>query len=561
MESFKNSELQKEFKEVPELSECYEFQLLIKHILESGVRYAPKQEIVYRGIRRHTYSDLYKRVHKLANALEELGAKKGSKIAVLDWDSHRYLECYFAVPMMGAILHMVNIRLSPEDILYTMQHAEDDIVLVNKDFVPLIEKLKDKLPTVKKYVILTDDEMPETSLTDIEYEEMLKNASSNYEFPDFDENTIATLSYTTGTTGRPKGVTFTHRQLVLHTIGVGMALCGWNTILGEPILRADEVYMPLTPMFHVHSWGVPYMATLLGYKQVYPGRYDPKIIIKLIKEEGVTISHCVPTILQMIVDNLPEGVRLDGWKVIIGGSKLPKGLALRAREKGIVAIAGYGMSETCPILTIGFIKPELKDLSEEEKVEFSIKTGFPVPFVYLRVVHEDWSDVKPDEKDMGEIVVRAPWLTREYLKDPEKTKELWAGGWLHTGDIAVMDEYGYVTIVDRLKDVIKSGGEWISSLTLENLLSLHPKVKEVAVIGIPDEKWGERPLAVIVPMPGEKPTEEELRQHLMKFVEEGKITKWAVPDRFVFVEEIPKTSVGKIDKKVLREKFKKEFGG
>ena len=530
----------------------YDYQLLIKHILESGVNYAPKQEIVYRDKVRYTYRDLYERVRRLANALEELGVKKGTKVAVLEWDTHRYLECYFAIPMMGAILHTVNIRLSPEDILYTMNHAEDDIVLVNKDFVPLLEKLADKLTTVKKFVVLTDDEMPETSLTDIEYEEMLKNASKEYDFPDFDENTMATLLYTTGTTGRPKGVWFTHRKLVLHTLSVAVTLCGLRSI--GRVTGDKEVYMPLTPMFHVHAWGIPYVMTLLGYKHVYPGRYEPPLIVDLIKKEGVTISHCVPTVLQMVLDCVPEGEKLEGWKVVIGGSKLTKGLAMRAREKGVITYAGYGMSETCPILTIATLKPHLLDIPEEQKIEYSIKTGIPIPLVYLRVVHEDFTDVKRDERDMGEIVVRAPWLTEGYLKDEEKTKELWANGWLHTGDIAVVDEEGYVTIVDRLKDVIKSGGEWISTLTLENLLSTHPKVKEVAVIGVPHEKWVERPLAVIVPE-GEKPTEEELRQYLMKFVEEVKITKWAIPDRFVFVDEIPKTSVGKIDKKVLKQKF------
>ncbi|MET1124557.1 MAG: fatty acid--CoA ligase [Archaeoglobaceae archaeon] len=539
------------------MSEAYNYQLLLKHILESGVTYAPKQEIVYRDLVRYTYSDAYERIHRLASALEELGVKKGTRVAVLDWDSHRYLECYFAIPCMGAVLHTVNVRLSPEDILYTMQHAEDEVVLVYKDFVPLMERLADKLDTVKHYIVMTDDTMPETKLTDIEYEEMLKKASKNYEFPDFDENTMATLSYTTGTTGRPKGVWFTHRKLVLHTLCGCIAMSGLRSPLR---LTGDkEVYMPLTPMFHVHAWGIPYMMWLMGYKHVYPGRYEPQMIAKLVLTEGVTYSHCVPTILQMIVDNLPEGFKFPGWKVLIGGAKLPEGLAMRAREKGIYTMAAYGMSETCPALTGAFLKPHLLDLPEEEKVKLSVKTGIPFPLVYVRVVKEDMTDVKPDGKEVGEIVVRAPWLTESYLKDEEKTRELWAGGWLHTGDLAVVDEEGYLMIVDRLKDVIKSGGEWISSLTLENLLSLHPKVREVAVIGVPHEKWGERPLAVVVPMPNAELTEEELRQHLMQFVENGTITKWAIPDRFVFVDELPKTSVGKIDKKVLRQKFAEQF--
>lgn len=532
------------------MSYAYDYQLLIKHILEYGVNYAPKQEIVYRDLHRYTYKDLYNRVHRLASALEELGVKKGTRIGVLEWDSHRYLECYFAVPCMGAVLHTVNVRLSPEDILYTIQHAEDEVILVYKDFVPLMESLKSKLPKVKHYIVMTDDKMPETNLTDLEYEEMIKKASKDYEFPDFSENTMATLSYTTGTTGRPKGVWFTHRKLVLHTLSGCIAMTG----IRSPLRLKDdkEVYMPLTPMFHVHAWGIPYMMWLMGIKHVYPGRYEPMMIVKLVLTEGVTYTHCVPTILQMIVDNLPEGFKFNGWKMLIGGAKLPEGLAKRAREKGIYTMAAYGMSETCPALTGAFVKPHLLDLPMEDMLKMSVKTGIPFPLVYVRVVHDDFKDVEKDEKDMGEIVVRAPWLTDSYLNDEEKTKELWAGGWLHTGDIAVMDKEGYVTIVDRLKDVIKSGGEWISSLTLENLLSLHPKVKEAAVVGVPDEKWGERPLAVVVPM-NENLSEDELRNHLLKFVEQGVITKWAVPDKFLLVKELPRTSVGKIDKKNIRK--------
>jgi fatty-acyl-CoA synthase len=491
---------------------------------------------------------MYERVHRLANALKDLGIKKGDKVAVLDWDSHRYLECYFAIPMMGAIMHTVNVRLSPEDLVYTMNHAEDDLVLVYSDFVPLIESVRDKL-SVDRFVLLKDGDY-KTDLTDLEYEELLGQADSHYDFPDLDENTVATMSYTTGTTGRPKGVFFTHRQIVLHTFGLITAFTSYDT---PTRIGSSDVYMPLTPMFHVHAWGVPYMTTMLGNKQVYPGRYEPQMILKLVLEEKVTFSHCVPTILNMIVTAMPEGFKLPGWKMVIGGSKLNKGLAQRAIEKGINVMAGYGMSETCPLLTAANLKPELKDV--EDEVDYLIKTGFPVPLVYVRVIKDGWIDVKPDEKEMGEIVVRAPWLTQAYYKDEEKTKELWEGGWLHTGDIAVVDKYGYLTIVDRVKDVIKSGGEWISSLTLENLASLHPAVLEAAAIGIPDEKWGERPMLILKVDDKTKISEDDIRKHMEKFVEEGKITKWALPDKIVFVEEIPKTSVGKINKRVLKEMF------
>ncbi|MCS7130457.1 MAG: fatty acid--CoA ligase [Archaeoglobaceae archaeon] len=532
----------------------YEYMLIIKHILETGVNYAPNQEIVYRDLRRYTYSELYERVCRLANALEDLGVKKGTRVGVLEWDSNRYLECYFAIPMLGAVLHTVNIRLSPDDIRYTINHAEDELLLLNSDFLPVIESIKGELSSVKNFVIMTDQEMLENNLTDLEYENMLKKKSKKYEFPELDEKEMATLFYTSGTTGRPKGVWYSHRQLFLHTLASAVWLTGWRSSLR---LKGDnEVYMPLTPMFHVHSWGYPYVATLLGLKQVYPGKYEPAKIIKLIQEERVSFSHCVPTVLQMVLDNLPPEARLDGWKVIVGGSKLPLKLAIRAKEKGITTITGYGMSETCPNVIYASLRPHMVNLPEEKKLEYAVKTGIPYPLVYARVVHEDFSNVKKDGKDMGEIVLRAPWLTNGYLKDEEKTKELWTGGWLHTGDLAVMDEEGYITVVDRLKDVIKSGGEWISSLTLENLISLHPKVKEVAVIGVPNEKWGERPMAVVVPTPGQDLTAEELKEHLMKFVEQGVINKWAIPDLYKFVTEIPKTSVGKLDKKVLRQKYR-----
>jgi fatty-acyl-CoA synthase len=528
---------------------AYNYQLLIKHVLESGVSYAPNQEIVYRNLLRYTYKDLYTRVQKLANALEKLGVKRGSKVAILDWDSHRYLECYFAVPMMGAVLHTVNVRLSPQDISYTMQHAGDEVVLVNKDFLGLVESIRDELPTVKRYVVMADDDW-QTPSSEIEYEEMLRKASSNYNFRDFDENTTATLFYTSGTTGKPKGVYYSHRKLVLHTLAIGLALAGYRDGIS---FRSDDVYMPLTPMFHVHAWGYPYLATLLGVKQVYPGKYEPRLIIELIKREGVTVSHCVPTILDMVLSELGEE-KLEKWKVNVGGSRLPKSLALKAMEKGIRVMGGYGLSESCPVLTISKMKSELSDW-EEKKIDYQIKAGIPIPLVYLRVIHDNWTDVRADERDMGEVVVRAPWLVEEYLKDPERSEMLWKGGWLHTGDIAVVDEHGYLTIVDRMKDVIKSGGEWISSLTLEELLSLHPKVREVAVVGVPDEKWGERPLAVVCAVAGETLAEDELRNHLMKFVEQGRIKKWMIPDKFAFVDEIPKTSVGKLNKKALKEMF------
>jgi len=539
----------------------YEYPLIIKKLLTQTLYRQPPTEIVYRDVSRYGWMKFYERIQRLANALESIGVKRGSKVAVMDFDTHRYLEAYFAIPMMGAILHTVNIRLPPEQILYTVVHAEDDVILLRDEFLPIVESVAGALPTVKAWVIMSDTgAMPSTSLKPVYYyEDLLKSVSSHYDFPDFDENTEATLFYTSGTTGLPKGVHFTHRQLVLHALSVALMLSAYPSTAN---ITSKDVMMPLVPFFHVHSWGLPYVAAMAGNKIVLAGRYDPKIILELIKKENVTFSHMVPTILHMIV-NHPEVENyrdyLKNWKVVIGGAALPKALALKAMQLGIKVLAGYGLSETAPVLTIANPREDMLDWPTEKLIDMIIKTGIPIPLVELRVIDSEGKDVPRDGKTVGEIVVRAPWLTKDYYKDPEKTKELWSGGWLHTGDVAVIDEYGYVKIVDRIKDVVKSGGEWISSLTLEDLIALHPAVSEVAVIGVPHPRWGERPIAIIVPKKGVQLTEDELRKYLEKHVESGKITKWWIPDKFIFVNEIPKTSTGKIDKKVLREQYKTSF--
>ena len=531
----------------------YEYQLLLKHLLEHGVRWYPQQKIVYRDRFEYTYEDMYRRVLRVGAALQQLGVQPGTKVGVIEWDSHRYLEMYFGIPGVGAVLHTINPRLAPADIAYTIEHAEDEVLIFHEDFLPLVEKIAPQLTTVKHYILITDkDKPPQTALTDLEYERWIHSVTPLSELPDFPETTQATTAYTTGTTGRPKGVFFNHRQLVLHTLVGAVSL----SALADSPVNKHTVYMPLTPMFHVHAWGIPYLMTMLGVKQVYPGRYEPEMLLKLVVGHKVTFSHCVPTILQMIVTAEPvKQFDLSHWTVVIGGARLTKGLAQQARELGIKVFAGYGMSETAPVLTLALLKPFMAEWDEDRKLDYLIKTGVPVPLVKLRVVNERGEDVAWDNQEKGEIIVRAPWLTPGYTKDPERSEELWRGGWLHTGDVAVVDEYGYVQIVDRLKDVIKSGGEWISSLELENLLSLHPAVQEAAVIGVPDEKWGERPLAIVVLKPGQSATGEDLKAHLQKYAEEGIITKWAIPDRYEFVDSLPKTSVGKIDKKVLRARY------
>ena len=546
-------------RKISKAPSAYSYPLLIKQLLLTPILYAPDQEIVYQDKVRLTYREFYKRIHRLASGLKSLGVKPGDTVAVLDWDSHRYLECFFAVPMMGAILHTVNVRLSPEQILFTMNHAEDDVVLAHGDFIPMLEEIAGRLQTVHSYVLIEDGkDAPSTSLPiSSEYEKLLLGADENFDFPDFDENAQATTFYTTGTTGDPKGVYFSHRQLVLHTLAVSVATAG---LTAPGRFQSGDVYMPITPMFHVHAWGFPYVATLLGAKQVYPGRFVPERILELIKREKVTFSHCVATILHMLINHpLAKEMDLRSLKVNTGGMALPRGLAKTALEMGIELFHGYGMSETCPILTLANMKPHMMDWDMERQLDVRTKTGFPIPLVDLKITDQDGAFLPMDGGSQGEITVRTPWCTQGYFKNQDKSEELWQGGRLHTGDVADMDPEGYVQIKDRLKDAIKTGGEWISSLELESLLSRHEAVSESAIVGAPDEKWGERPVALVILNPdfNDKVSEDDLRAFMMEFVKQSIISKWAVPDRFHIVEEIPKTSVGKLNKKMIRENMQK----
>ena len=539
--------------------ENYQYPLIIKKLLNTPLINSPDREIVYSDRHRYTYIDLNERIGMLANGLAKLGIKPGDTVAVFDYDSHRYLECFFAVPMMGAVLQTVNWRLSADQIRYTINHAGAKVIIINSDFIPLLETIRQKLDTVKTLITIVEDEsQPDTKLTpDAEYEDLLNSVSSSYAFEDLDENTKATTFYTTGTTGPPKGVYFTHRQLMLHTLSVAVT-CGCYHTIGR--FRSDDVYMPLTPMFHVHAWGFPYVATLLGVKQVYPGQYEPQKLLRLIQKEHVTYSHCVPTILQMLLSSPAlEEVDLSSWKVTIGGARLPKGLAKAAQDLGVEIHAGYGMSETGPVMSTAVPKEHMLNWEEDKQLDVMIKTGKPIPLAEIEVVDADDNRLPHDGQSTGEVVMRSPWLTQGYFKEPEKSKELWRSGWLHSGDVGYIDEEGYLQITDRIKDVIKSGGEWISSLDLENLMSQHVAVLESAAIGIPDEKWGERPLMIITLKPEYqgKVTPQELKQFLKQFAAEGKIPKYGVPEKFVFMDSIPKTSVGKLDKKVLRKDYAK----
>jgi fatty-acyl-CoA synthase len=535
--------------------EAYPYPLLIKQLLHTSIATASEQEIVYRDRSRYSYGTFHGRLGRLANVLESLGAGSRTVVAVMDWDSHRYLECYFAVPMMGAVLQTVNVRLPPRQVLLSLCDTRAEVILVHRDFVPLLAGIFAQLEGIKAVVLLEDEPSGEPLPQWVrgEYESLMAAASGGHAFEDFDERALATVFHTTGTSGRPKPVCFSHRQIVLLALAGAAALGG--SAHGQA-LRHDDIYMPMTPMFHVHAWAVPYVATLMGLKQVYPGRYIPEELIALRLRERVTFSHCVPTILQMLLKAARRSEDLDGWKIIIGGAMLPPAMAGEALRAGIDIFCGYGMSETGPSLTISRLPEPSSRLSQRSEIEARCCAGVPLPLVDLRIVDGEGRAVAAGSPEAGEIVVRAPWATGGYLGDPQASARLWQGGYLHTQDIGTIDRQGRLRITDRIKDVIKSGGEWVSSLELEALFASHPDVLEAAVLGVPDVQWGERPIALIVPRGAEHADlVAELQGLVEQHVASGALSKYAVPNRILLVQSLQKTGVGKIDKRALRERY------
>lgn len=522
---------------MPQAPETYTMPLTIRHLLDGGEQSHQDQEIVYRDAFRMTYRELHGRIGRLAAVLSHLRVDQGTVVAVLDWDSHRYLECFFAIPMLGAVLQMANVRLSPAQLRFTLMDSGAELLLVHRDFMPLVDTMLADLPTVHTVVLIADgDPAPIPSSTAGEYEQLLETTHTPFEFVDFDEEAVATTFYTSGTTGLPKAVAFTHRQLVLHTLAVAAAVAS----AAGPGLRSGDVYMPLTPMFHVHAWGFPYVATMLGVKQVYPGRYDADAILRLREREGVTFSHCVPTMLRMLIDAASaSGRRLDGLHLLIGGSALTNELQASATALGATPVNAFGMSETGPVIAIDQLG--------------GCRTGTTVPLTRLRVVDEVMNPVAADDVEMGELVLRAPWLTSSYPGAPDASTALWRGGWLHTQDLATIDRRGSIVIRDRLKDVIKTGGEWVGSLALEGLIASHPDVVEVAVVGVPDPKWQERPVATIVSRADVGPTIDDINAWLRPSVDDGTLSRYALLDAVVLTEALPRTSVGKVDKRTLRD--------
>ncbi|PKN85960.1 MAG: fatty-acid--CoA ligase [Deltaproteobacteria bacterium HGW-Deltaproteobacteria-1] len=527
--------------------------LLLTNFMQHAARYYPTKEIVSvyaTGTFRYTYDDWYKRTSQLAGALRSLGIKKGDRVASFSLNNHRHMELYFGVPCMGAVLHTLNIRLSVENLVYIINHAEDRILFIDEDVYFLIEPFKDQLKTIEKYVIMSQSGvMPQTSLSPVVlYDDLIKDFPETYDFPiDRDENEPCLICYTSATTGDPKGVVYSHRGLVLHSFATGVALG----------VQETDCSLHIVPMFHANAWGAPFACTMRGLKQVLPGRQilDMATLCRIIAEEKITFSCGVPTIWIMLHSYLESGGAHDFSSIrylFSGGSAMPRHL-IESYEKqyGVMMAQGYGATETSPVVTLSVPKSSMETMSIDEKIDIRATAGMPIPGLDVRLVNtETGKDVLMDGKEMGEILVRGPWIASEYYKDPKQTAITFPDGWFHTGDIGTMSKEGYISLVDRTKDLIKSAGEWISSIDLENAIMGFSKVLEAAVISLPDDKWQERPLACVVPQPDvvKTITKEEIQDYL-----KDKVAKWWIPDEIVFMQELPKTSVGKFNKKKLRE--------
>ncbi|MEF7565088.1 long-chain fatty acid--CoA ligase [Bacillus infantis] len=529
--------------------------LTMTQMIKRAEKYFSKKEVVSRtgsGFHRFTYRQIAERTKKLAAALESIGVERGDKVGTLAWNHHRHLEAYFAIPCSGAVLHTINIRLSPQHISYIINHAEDKVLLIDPDIVPLIEKCQQELSTVKAYIIMGDEgQLPETTLSPVyHYEEFLETGRSDYEYPDdLDENSPAGMCYTSATTGNPKGVIYSHRGIVLHSMALGMA--------DSAAVSEKDIAMPVVPMFHVNAWGLPFAAVWFGTSLVMPGPYfTPKLLAELVQSEKVTITAGVPTIWLGLLKELDENeYDMSSLRSILcGGSAAPKGMIKAFEQKHkIPFMHAYGMTETSPLVVISTLKSYQEELSVEEKLDIKAKQGILVPGLEMKAVGKD-GEVKWDGKEMGELAIRGPWIASEYYKD-DRTDEAFKDGWLYTGDVVTLDEEGFMKIVDRTKDLIKSGGEWISSVDLENALMAHEAVFEAAVVAVPHEQWQERPVACVVLKDSHKGLD---KQELYDFLQ-PQFAKWWLPDEILFMEEIPKTTVGKFLKMALRDQVQQQL--
>jgi fatty-acyl-CoA synthase len=525
-----------------------DFPLTLRHIFERGVTLFPQQEIVTggaHGAHRYTYREFGGRVRKLAGALTALGVKPGDRVATCAWNTYRHLELYFAVPLIGAVLHTVNFRLFPDQIGYIVTHGGARLLFADRSLLPLVRQLRPSLTAIERVVMLDDGSEVDPG-DSLDYEALLAAAAEQVDFPPLDEDDAAMMCYTSGTTGDPKGVAYSHRALVLHSFSE----CMVDTLA----VSQRETIMAIVPMFHANAWGLPYASTWVGAKQVFPGvAPQPQSLLALIKAEGVSLVAGVPTIFIGLEAALTSGqVVLDRLKtVIIGGSAAPRGLIEAYDKLGITILHAWGMTELTPLGTVSRLKAHLDGRDADARLTYRAKQGLPAPGVELKAIDAEGKDAPWDGETLGELVARGPWVAAAYYNDPRGADSFTRDGWFRTGDIVTIDDEGYVEITDRTKDLIKSGGEWISSVALEGALMTHPKVLEAAVIAIPDERWGERPLACVVWRPESKgdTTEAELAEYLA-----ARFPKWWLPDRYVFLDELPKTSVGKLYKHLLRQR-------
>jgi fatty-acyl-CoA synthase len=518
-----------------------DFQLTLPPVLRRAETYFGDKEIVTRlpdrSFHRYTYRDLARRSKQLAVALQRLGLERGDRVATLCWNHYQHLEAYFGIPCGGFVLHTLNLRLHPSDVAFIAEHGGDRALIVDESLVPLYEQIKDEAGF--EHVFVVEDS----------YEELLASADADeWRDPELDEREAAAMCFTSGTTGRPRGVVYSHRSTILHALGVASM-----APLGHAIGEGDTL-LPVVPMFHANAWGYPYLAAMVGAKLVLPGPHlDPESLLEDFVREGVTWTAGVPTIwlgMLEILEAAPERWDLSKMRgMLVGGSAVPRAMIAAYKRHGLTVVQGWGMTETSPVASTTDFVGDLREADEETQFDIAAMAGLPLPLVEVRIRAGE-EDVPWDGESMGELEVRGPWVAAAYYEAPECADRWTEDGWFKTGDIAAMHPCGFIQIKDRSKDVIKSGGEWISSVELENALMAHPAVAEAAVIGIPDERWQERPLAAVVLKEGKAASAEELREFLAPT-----FVKWWLPERFEFVAEIPKTAVGKFRKTALREQF------
>ena len=531
-----------------------DYPLTLTHLFRHGVRYFPEQEIVTQRAEgephRYTFAQFGARTEQLARALDRIGVHPGDRVGTFAFNTYPHLECYFAIPGKGAVLHTLNIRLFPDDLAFVINDAEDQVIFCERSVLPLLQRIGDRIPSVRLIVLMGEGEADVSGLPEtIDYEELIAASDPGGDWPVLDERQAAAMSYTSGTTDRPKGVVYSHRSSYLHSVAAGTA--GW---IG---LSFHDALLPVVPMFHVNAWGLTHAAIGFGTKLVLPGRFlDPAHLLAQLEDESVTVTAGVPTIWGALLNLLDEQpTPLPELRMVIcGGSAAPASLIAGFDRHGLNMVHAWGMTETSPVGTVNFVKPNLRDQSEEALLTLRAKQGIPALGVDLRIVDLLTGEECPsDGQTPGEIQVRGAWVARAYYHDPQdRDGRFTADGWFRTGDVATVDPEGYVQIVDRTKDLVKSGGEWISSVTLEGELMAHPKVKEAAVVGFPHSRWAERPVGFVVVRPEFKET--LTKAELLEFLRPRVASFW-LPDEIIFVDEVPKTSVGKFDKKLLRKEY------